>query len=106
MNAAQQKIVDEWWDEMAPVPIGGKFDTQIALVNGKFITNLIHRILATQDTGDKYGNDLRNEYKRGFRDRGKKVDDRLATQDTGERCSTPGCLRPVMHRRCKSCFQQ
>ena len=29
----------------------------------------------------------------------------LATQD-GERCSTPGCLRPVMHRRCKSCFQQ
>jgi len=30
----------------------------------------------------------------------------ISPQDTVERCSTPGCLRPVMHRRCKSCFQQ
>ena len=44
--------------------------------DGEWVEYDDYKLLATKDTGDKYGNDLRNEYKRGFRDRGRKVDDR------------------------------
>jgi len=89
MNAAQQnKAVGKLVDEMLGMPVGLPHALRRSAMCGA-----IHKFLTAQDTGDKYGNDLRNEYKRGFRDRGKKVDDRLATQDTG---GGDGLLRQVL----------
>jgi len=81
MNKEQQKIVDDWWARENYTDHTVTISN--SLIERKSVDELVNHLLATQDTGDKYGNDLRNEYKRGFRDRGKKVDDRLATQDTG-----------------------
>ena len=82
MNKEQQKIVDDWWARENYTDHTVTISN--SLIERKSVDELVNHLLATQDTGDKYGNDLRNEYKRGFRDRGKKVDGRLATQDTGE----------------------